>query len=196
MAPAETPLDDNSPPDRASKNADVALARITRGVAALRAENEQLRLELERVQSAAHMGNGGSRDGALLAGDLTQLVIPADRRAPASARTLLDFCVGSLLDARVLSDAQLLVSELVTNSLVHGGIGDHDAIVVRISLDSETLQIEVRNPGITGTIASNGGDPEQGRGFGLDLVGLLSSDWGVRRDGSTAVWAEVSRAAG
>ena len=96
----------------------------------------------------------------------------------------------------MLSDAQLLVSELVTNSLVHGGIGDHEGIVVRIQLDSEALQLEVRNPGVTGTIASNGGDPERGRGFGLDLVSLLSTDWGVRRDGNTAVWAEVSRAAG
>jgi len=54
----------------------------------------------------------------------------------------------------------------------------------------------VRNPGVTGTIASNGGDPVRGRGFGLDLVSLLSADWGVRRDGNTAVWAEMSRTAG
>jgi len=137
-----------------------------------------------------------SLDSGPRAGDMTQAVLPADRRAPSAARTLLGLCVGPLLDARVLTDAQLLVSELVTNSLVHSGIGDHDGIVVRLWLDDEALQLEVRNPGVMGAIASNGGDPERGRGFGLELVSLLSTDWGVRRDGNTTVWAEVSRTAG
>ena len=131
-----------------------------------------------------------------VAGDLTQVVLPADRRAPSAARTLLGLCFGPLLDARVLTDAQLLVSELVTNSLVHGWIGDDEGIVVRIRLDSEALRLEVRNPGVTGTIASNGGDAGRGHGFGLELVSLLSTDWGVHRDGDTTVWAEVSRTAG
>ena len=198
MARAETSPDGDSPSERASGNDRVVRERIMRGVAALRAENLQLRLELERLQSAAHGQNGASAtpagNGAVLAGDLTQFVLPADPRAPSAARTLLGLCVGPLLDTHVLSDAQLLVSELVTNSLVHGGLGVDEGIVVCIQLDSEALQLEVRNSGVTGTIASNGGDPERGRGFGLDIVGLLSTDWGVRRDGHTAVWAEVSRA--
>ncbi len=131
-----------------------------------------------------------------VADDVTQLVLPADPRAPSAARTLLGLCIGPQLDARVLSDAQLLLSELVTNSLVHTGIGDDECIVVRIRLDDDALQLEVRNPGVTGTIASNGGDLVRGRGFGLDLVSLLSTEWGVRRDGHTAVWAELSRTAG
>lgn len=200
MARAEPSLDGDTPPNRESGNDRFVLGRVTRGVEALRAENRQLRLELERLRSGAAGRSGEpsvpAANGAVLAGDLTQIVIPADRKAPSAARALLGLCVGPLLDARVLSDAQLLISELVTNSLVHGGVGDHEGIVVRIRLDSETLQLEVRNPGVTGTIASNAGDPERGRGFGLDLVGLLSTDWGVRRDGSTAVWAQVSRTAG
>ncbi len=189
-----------SPVTSVDGDAEVVLGRITRGVAALRAENRQLRHELERLLIGAAGGSGEPPvpvgNGGVLAGDLTQIVLPAEPRAPSAARTLLALCVGPLLDARVLSDAQLLVSELVTNSLVHAGIGDHEGIVLRIRLDDEALQLEVRNPGITGTIASNGGDPHLGRGFGLDLVGLLSTDWGVRRDGNTAVWAEMSRTAG
>jgi anti-sigma regulatory factor (Ser/Thr protein kinase) len=197
MARAGTSPDDDTPPERESGNAHFVIGRITRGVEALRAENRQLRLELERLQSAANgHGDEPAGNGAVLAGDLTQIVLPADPRAPSAARTLLGLCVGPLLDTRVLSDAQLLVSELVTNSLVHGGLGVDEGIVVRIQLDSDALRLEVRNPGVTGTIASNGGDPMLGRGFGLDLVSLLSADWGVRRDGDTAVWAEVSRAAG
>lgn len=196
MARADTSSDGDPPRERASADDRVVLDRITRGVAALRAENQQLRLELERLQSAAHGQNGKlAGNGTVLAGDLTQMVLPADPRAPSAARTLLGLCVGPLLDSRVLSDAQLLISELVTNSLVHGGLGVDEGIVVRIQLDSDALQLEVRNPGVTGTIASTGGDPVGGRGFGLDLVSLLSTEWGVRRDGHTAVWAEVSRTA-
>ncbi len=193
MAPGESPPDGDSRWERASRNGDVALARITRGVAALREENRQLRLELAQLHARRP---DEPTNGGVPAGTLTQIVLPADRRAPSSARTLLDLCVGGLVDARVLSDAQLLISELVTNSIVHSGIGARDEVVVRIRLGSEALELEVRNKGVTGTIASNGGDPERGRGFGLDLVGLLSADWGVRRDGDTTVWAEVSRKAG
>jgi anti-sigma regulatory factor (Ser/Thr protein kinase) len=200
MARAEPSSDDDTPPDHVSGNDRFVLGRITRGVAALRAENRQLRLELERLRSGTPdrsiETSARAGDGADLAGDQTQIVLPADRTAPFAARTLLGLCAGPLLDARVLSDAQLLVSELVTNSLLHSGMGDHESIVVRIRLDSTALRLEVRNPGVTGTIASNGGDPEQGRGFGLDLVSLLSTSWGVRRDRDTAVWADVSRAAG
>ena len=58
MARAESSLDGDTPPERASGNDHFVLGRITRGVAALRAENRQLRLELERLQSGANGQNG------------------------------------------------------------------------------------------------------------------------------------------
>jgi anti-sigma regulatory factor (Ser/Thr protein kinase) len=126
---------------------------------------------------------------------LREVVLPADRSAPAAARTLLDLCAGTLHDARLLSDAQLVVSELVTNSLVHGGLGGEDSIVVRLEQDADTLRLEVRNPGVVGEIAANGGDRRRGCGYGLGLVTLLSTAWGVRRDQDTCVWVEMRRAA-
>src|SRR5690348_5979394 len=93
-----------------------------------------------------------------LHGGLTQVVLPADRKAPFAARSLLGFCVGRLLDARVLSDAQLVMSEVVTNAVLHGSRPDGGSIVVRIRLDAEALHLEVHNAGIAGTIAANGSD--------------------------------------
>jgi anti-sigma regulatory factor (Ser/Thr protein kinase) len=200
MARVGTAPDGDSPQGRALRDAEAALARVTRGVAALRAENRQLRLELSQLHTAA-AGNGGApaapTGGPPQAGphsDLTQIVLPADRKAPGAARTLLGLCLGSLLGARMLDDARLLVSELVTNSIVHGALGDGDSVVVRVQLEADALRLEVHNLGITGTIASNGGDPERGRGFGLDLVSLLSTRWGVRRGVDTCVWLEMARA--
>jgi anti-sigma regulatory factor (Ser/Thr protein kinase) len=125
---------------------------------------------------------------------VSQVALPANRKAPSAARTLLALCVGAHLGERVLSDAQLLITELVTNSLVHAQLGEQDSIVVRIRLDAHTLRLAVVNPGNRGTIATEGSDPENGRGFGLDLVSALSTDWGVRRDEDTCVWADVARA--
>ena len=86
--------------------------------------------------------------GALLAGlhgAVTQVVLPADRTAPTAARTVVGLCLGASLDARVLSDAQLLVSELVTNCLVHGALGDQDAIVIRLQLEAASLRLVVHH---------------------------------------------------
>ena len=48
---------------------------------------------------------------------------------------------------------------------------------------------------VRAVIASNGGHRERGCGFGLQLVTLHSTDWGVRRDQDTCVWVEMRRAA-
>jgi anti-sigma regulatory factor (Ser/Thr protein kinase) len=127
-------------------------------------------------------------------GELTQVVLPADLKAPFAARALLALCLRPLLGARALGDAQLLVSEMVTNSLLHGALGDREGIVVRMQLGAESLRLEVHNPGMTGTVASNDGAASGRRGFGLDLVCLLGARWGVRRDEDTCVWVEMARA--
>jgi len=128
-------------------------------------------------------------------GGLTQVRLPADTKAPAAARTLLlSFCLGRSLDARMLSDAQLVLSEVVTNAVVHGSRAHNGGgIVVRIRLDAATLRLEVQNAGITGTIAANGSNGNADSGFGLDLVTMLSTTWGVRRQADTCVWVEMGR---
>lgn len=127
-------------------------------------------------------------------GGLTRVVLPADLKAPFAARTLLRLCYGPLLDARVLSDARLVLSELVTNCLRHGALGDGDGIVVRVRLGAESLRLEVHNRGIAGDVALNGSDAVRGRSLGLDIVRLLSVRWGVRRGEDTCVWVEMARA--
>jgi anti-sigma regulatory factor (Ser/Thr protein kinase) len=194
MASAPSPADgDESPQSPAESIWDMA-ASMRRGVAALREENRLLRVELGRLQSGV-AAEGADPPARGLPAGLTQAVLPADRKAPAAARTLLGLCAGPYLDARVLSDAQLVLSELVTNSLVHAGLGGEDSIVVRVARGAGTLRLEVRNPGVVGEIASDGGDRARGRGFGLELVTLLSTSWGVRRDRDTCVWVEMGRAA-
>ena len=78
-------------------------------------------------------------------------------------------------------DAALMVSELVTNAVVHG-VG---AISLRIDLEADTVRIEVADEGNVALAPS----PEAGAhgGWGLRIVEQLADDWGVL-EGSTKVW--------
>jgi serine/threonine-protein kinase RsbW len=91
----------------------------------------------------------------------------------------------------VIDDMQLLVSELVTNSLCHAGLGADDVVRVTASLDNGSLRLEVENPGVAGDVAARP-PGAGGGGFGLQLVAALADRWGVVRDGRTRVWVEMA----
>ena len=57
------------------------------------------------------------------------------------------------------------------------------------------LRLEVGNPGKHGTIEHREPSPHaDDGGYGLELVALLSSRWGVRRAADTHVWFELGTA--
>jgi anti-sigma regulatory factor (Ser/Thr protein kinase) len=95
----------------------------------------------------------------------------------------------------VLDNAQLLVSELVTNSVRHSGMPARAQVVLGVALTSDSLRVDIEDPGRDGTIAPRPPDPEGG-GYGLNLVQALSERWGVERaaQGGTCVWARLARA--
>jgi anti-sigma regulatory factor (Ser/Thr protein kinase) len=103
-----------------------------------------------------------------------EVELPVSREAPALAR---DFLRGSTCvehHSEVVDDAVLLVSELVTNSVLHGG----PPVVVAVDCDEATLQVRVRDgsPTMPAPRDAASGD-ENGRG--LALVAEMSADWGV-----------------
>jgi anti-sigma regulatory factor (Ser/Thr protein kinase) len=111
--------------------------------------------------------------------------------APAARSAVVDALKGHV-DSRVLADAELLVSELVTNSVQHAGLTAGDLVRVAAAVSDGVVRLEVDNPGSTGTIAAR--EPDlKGGGFGLVLVEALAHAWGVSRDDHTRVWAELVR---
>ena len=94
--------------------------------------------------------------------------------------------------ALVLKDAELVVSELVTNSVCHSGASD-GAVVVQVGLTGTMVRLEVEDPGRGGVIAPRA--PDLGGGFGLNLVQGLSERWGLKRvaAGGTRAWAQLAR---
>jgi serine/threonine-protein kinase RsbW len=118
-----------------------------------------------------------------------------DPDSPAEARRALDD-LADHLPRRRLQDAQLLVSELVTNAIRHAGLEREDVITVVVEASDLALRIEVSDPGRG--FDADGPDPDAGRasGWGLYLVRELSDRWGVERNAPTRVWFELDRGAG
>ncbi len=90
--------------------------------------------------------------------------------------------------AEPIGVAELLLSELVTNALIHTGHG----AVVTAGLTPAGLRVEVRDfgPGLPQSYVPDADDGTHGRG--LVLVRRLADSWGVDlRTPGKAVWFEL-----
>lgn len=117
-------------------------------------------------------------------------VVTALRATPEAAGAARRALVSQGLDADLDHTVCLLVSEVVTNCVRHGGLGPEDRIILAARLTPDFARVEVRDNG-------PGFDPDVrhgASGFGLRMVDTLASRWGVDRDnGTTRVWFEVDR---
>ncbi|MCW2778702.1 MAG: hypothetical protein JWN17_2427 [Frankiales bacterium] len=126
---------------------------------------------------------------------VASLRLPGGTRGDADVRTARQHVREVLRGAadQVVDDAELVVTELVTNALLHGGDGE-----VRLTVDLEParLRVVVEDAGGPMPRALDDG-PHDGdlplTGRGLRLVAALASRWGVEPcgDGRKRVWAEL-----
>ena len=188
-----TPATADDKRDAVIEGLTLALGRLRRGAAALKAENHELRAEISGLQPATPSRRG---DAAPIHqfGMLAEIALPTGSSAPGAARMVVVHCLTGLVSQQILLDAQLLVSEVVTNSLTHGELSDGDAVLVRVYLAADSVRLEIVNRGTAGVVAARRPDHQsRGGGFGLDLVDRLTASWGVRRNGGTNVWFEMGR---
>jgi PAS domain S-box-containing protein len=107
---------------------------------------------------------------------------------------LTGFLDGHVAPERV-QDLQLLVSEVVTNAVRHGGARQGEHIDLRVALAEDQVRVEVRDPGPGfHDIAPSLPDTDRGGGYGLYLVDIYSTNWGVSGSEGTCVWLELPRA--
>lgn len=85
-----------------------------------------------------------------------------------------------------LVDAELLVSELATNAMVHG----QGQITLRAHLDDDHLLVELVDDGSGFERELRRKDFSQVGGWGLGIVDDVASRWGVH-EGTTHVWFEL-----
>ena len=162
---------------------------------ALKAENAELRADCDRmrVQQRRHAQVSGGVD----MGEPLEVLVAADAQAPGAARSIVVGHLGGLVAPSVLDSAQLLISELVTNSVRHSGAAAGEQLMVRVCLGQSACRLEVEDRGRDGVIAPKPMDRVNGGGMGLNLVQMLSERWGLERvlAGGTRVWAQLACAA-
>ncbi len=126
-------------------------------------------------------------DGCLV--EERRLTLVSDPRSARAARALVREVLGEASDKGWIDSAELAVSELVTNAVLHARTplevlvrveGDHVRIEVT---DSSDLAPVVRSPGQGATT-----------GRGLAIVASVSSSFGVERrpDGGKVVWCTIA----
>ena len=109
-----------------------------------------------------------------------------DKRAPAAARRHALAAANHLLTEHRRANLELLVSEVVTNAVLHGG-GD---ITVIVRVQGDVVQVEVSDggPALPRRRSTTGADG----GFGLRLLEELSVTWGVEAGpAGKTVWFRV-----
>jgi anti-sigma regulatory factor (Ser/Thr protein kinase) len=112
---------------------------------------------------------------------------------PASVRKARVFTGDALADggvqASVIEVAVLLVSELVTNAVVHAG----GTVLVTVHADAHWVRIEVEDQG-RGRPVLRPARQNQPGGRGLGVVDQLATHWGTeRRATHKVVWCEIAR---
>ena len=111
--------------------------------------------------------------------------------APGGARRLVTLLLRQwgVESETVISDATLVVSELVTNAIVHC---EGDApVTVRVELHDDRVRVEVadQQPGLP---LQRRAEEVAESGRGLDIVARLAQRWGVEpAAGGKRVYAEV-----
>ncbi|GAB7190828.1 hypothetical protein NUM3379_15350 [Kineococcus sp. NUM-3379] len=121
--------------------------------------------------------------------DEATLPLPADLRSVADARAFLRTALRAWGGDPLSDTAELVLTELVTNALVHT---DGDASVgLRYDRDGKRLLISVQDTSTRRPTAREAAPGATG-GRGLAIVGALAQEWGVAMEGDgKSVWAEV-----
>lgn len=122
-----------------------------------------------------------------------------DAHAPGVARDAMRSELESFLEPEMLDHATLLVSELVTNSVRHGGLRPDQEIELIVDASPRGLRVEVAEPGDGFDVEPVPRPRQDGPvggpagGWGLFLVDRLSDSWGVENNGETVVWFEMGQ---
>jgi anti-sigma regulatory factor (Ser/Thr protein kinase) len=99
--------------------------------------------------------------------------------------------LAEVVDPATIDTLRLLVSELVTNSVRHGGGEGLGEIELFASSTPGTIRVEVVDCGSGFDYAATDQAPGQESGWGLQLVAAFSDRWGISVGAPTRVWFEI-----
>jgi anti-sigma regulatory factor (Ser/Thr protein kinase) len=92
------------------------------------------------------------------------------------------------VDEERIADLRLVISEVITNAVRHGGEGD---MLVAVTPKQGYLCVQVTDTGDGFAPRPRAFEPDDDGGFGLFLIERLTRRWGLtREDSNTRVWFE------
>ncbi|MER5643528.1 ATP-binding protein [Streptosporangium sp. NPDC002524] len=144
----------------------------------------------ERVGHDAIIGN---RDGLRVAG---RRDFPGVARSARAARTWVVELLRGQVAAETLETAELLVSEVVTNAILHSdSAGSEGIIVIWVGLGRDLVHVEVIDEGsATNVPAIRDTDDDSLSGRGLSWVDRLALVWGTdHAEAGGTVWFRLPR---
>lgn len=110
-----------------------------------------------------------------------------------TARHALDQLT-DLLPPEKLEDVRLVVSELVTNSILHAGLSADDQISLTVTVSDGAVRGSVCDPGPGfGMPSEPSPRSDLSGGWGLPIVETISDRWGVEQNRHACVWFEIDR---
>ena len=136
------------------------------------------------------MGPSGEQ-GRLEAASVLQIGLARNPEAPSLARAAVGGFLEGEMDAETLATVALLVSELVSNAVVHSDGPPESGVLLRARrLGNGAVRVEVTDQGTGFTPVAR--DPDQhGGGYGLYLVDKQAMCWGIDQQSGTCVWFEM-----
>jgi anti-sigma regulatory factor (Ser/Thr protein kinase) len=111
--------------------------------------------------------------------------------AASQARAVVNEELGRAVSAKVLEDATLLVSELVTNAVRHAPRAGVPEIELRLKLNPERVRVVVSDPGVGFVAEPRLPTASESSGWGLYLVDRIADRWGVITKDRSEVWFEI-----
>lgn len=97
------------------------------------------------------------------------------------------------LDGAEFDLTALLMTELITNSVLHAGAGAGTLFELDVFVTDDIVRVSVTDGG--GGFVADAGTPKQPTDghWGLQLVDELADRWGTSTDRGTTVWFELDR---
>jgi anti-sigma regulatory factor (Ser/Thr protein kinase) len=121
-----------------------------------------------------------------------ELELERTREAPSLARAaIVGFCQDRVFSDTTMATLTLLVSEAVTNAVIHPDVDPPGTLGLYARLDKDKVRIEVSDPG-QGFTPKPRDVTQVDRGYGLFLLEKEAASWGVDREPHTTVWFEVA----
>jgi anti-sigma regulatory factor (Ser/Thr protein kinase) len=119
-----------------------------------------------------------------------ELRFPPELTTPAFARAAVSD-MASGLPEEVVSDIELLTTELVTNAVMHATVSQSEQIIVRLMLH-DRVRVEVIDAGPPFDPRPVKPDSGSTSSWGLFIVDAVATSWGVEPEGrGKKVWFEV-----